>query len=402
MNILSAVGVIAEYNPFHNGHIFHLNESKRVTSRSHAVAVMSGNFVQRGEPALCDKWQRTRMALTHGAGIVIELPVFYAAAGTEHFARAAVKLLNATGVVDCLCFGSECGDIGSIQAAAHILANEPLGFKETLRRNLAEGLSFPAARACALTRMMDTTAGLLTLPNNGLGIEYCKALFTLKAQIIPYTIVRAAPSGVFKSASTIRRELFNGQLQEASEALPADAYELLCKLAANGEAASLEGFGDMFQYVIRVLDETSLCEITDMTPALAARFRRYAGRHRVLHDLLSAVKSRCYTYTRLQRSVLHTVLGITRKLSEECAVDEGPHYIRVLGFRRDSVSLLKELTKQAALPVVTNIKNAPDVLRCTALKMLRKEIETTDLYFLSGKKNIHDLHYEYHMPLIIV
>ena len=182
---MDCVGTIVEFNPLHNGHVEHLHLTRALAKKEKIIAVTSGNFVQRGEPALCDKWLRTRMALLAGVDIVIEIPVPYVISGADYFARAGVGILAATGVVGALSFGSECGDITAIREAGRVLAEEPPAYKNVLRTRLDSGASFAAARGAALeatlaTRLSSTPEGLLTKPNNGLAMEYCKALHLLE------------------------------------------------------------------------------------------------------------------------------------------------------------------------------------------------------------------------------
>ena len=215
---MNAAGVIVELNPLHNGHIEHFRETTRLTNRRHTIAVMSGNFVQRGEPAIINKWLRTRMALTAGVDIVIELPVMYVVSGADYFARAGVKLLAATGVVDKLCFGSECGDIDAIKEAGRVLAQEPEEYKAVLKNALNRGMSFAAARGAALAVVVtDAPEGLFTKPNNGLGMEYCKALWQMGWPMEVFTSYRA-PGG--PSATAIRRGVAENMLQIVPARLP--------------------------------------------------------------------------------------------------------------------------------------------------------------------------------------
>ena len=420
---MNTLGIIAEYNPFHNGHLYHLNEAKRQTGARHTVVVMSGNYTQRGEPAICDKWTRTQMALRHGADLVIELPVFFAAAASDYFARAAVALLHQSGIVDGLSFGSESGDIHAIAAAGQLLAQEPPAFKDALKAALGRGDSFAAARGEALSGLLPgAPEGLFSSPNDGLGIEYCKALCQLSSPITPHTVRRAPSCGRFLPAREIRAglkegrvhapadalpgeacsELKEGRLPAPADALPAEVCAGLSALANAGEIADLDNFSDIFQYRLRTGGAAALRGAAGMTEGLEHRFMSLAARHRVLSELLSGVKTKRYTYTRLQRAALQVVLGITAEDTRVFDSLGGPQYLRVLGFRKESEFLLKEMCESASLPVVINLKHAPKILTEPALRMLNKEIETTDLYALATKKRIYSVQYEYTMPVVIV
>lgn len=195
---MKVVGLITEYNPFHNGHKYHINEAKQVTGADYVIAVMSGNFVQRGTPAIIDKYTRAEMALNNGVDLVLEIPVCYATGSAEYFAYGAVSLLDKLGIVDMLCFGSECGDIGLLNDAANFLLNTPASFDDKLQSYLKDGFTYPAARAKALLQSLKSNhtdnhqalSKVLTEPNNILGIEYVKAIRRLNSSIEPVTIQR--------------------------------------------------------------------------------------------------------------------------------------------------------------------------------------------------------------------
>ena len=229
---MKTIGIVAEYNPFHNGHLYQLQASRQQAGAECAVVVMSGNYTQRGEPAIVDKWARAEMALHSGADLVIELPVAYAMGSAEYFAYGAVKLLDSLGAIDMICFGSEAGSIDNLSAAARILADEPENYRSYLKEFLSEGISFPAARQKAISLYAksiygkDHLSSLLKSPNNILGIEYLKALLRLKSNIIPMTIERigsnynsAELSGNMSSATSIRKILNDNGWDNARELL---------------------------------------------------------------------------------------------------------------------------------------------------------------------------------------
>ncbi|MCL2356781.1 MAG: nucleotidyltransferase family protein [Defluviitaleaceae bacterium] len=334
---MRTTGIIAEFNPFHKGHAAHINETKAKFGGKIIVA-MSGNFVQRGEPAVSDKWRRTKTALAAGADIVLEIPVPYVVAGADFFARGSVGLLAATGVIDALSFGSECGDIGAIRDAARVLADEPHEYRRVLREKLGAGMSFAAARGAALDACIkDAPAGLFTKPNNCLAIEYCKALRLLGDPMEVFTTFRASGG---PSATKIRE-----------------------KLHARGGVAHIDDFSEIFRFLIYTRD-------FDLGEGLENRFRKFSSRHKKISEIIDAVKTKRYTRTRLSRAVLCVILGINA-----AEIGEVP-YIRVLGFRKESADLLGRLTEKAALPVITH-GAAMDEISTT---MLAKDFEATDIY----------------------
>ncbi|MCL2364215.1 MAG: nucleotidyltransferase family protein [Defluviitaleaceae bacterium] len=369
MDKYHCAGVIVELNPLHNGHYTHIQETKRITGRDYIVAVMSGNFVQRGEPAIIDKWARTQMALQAGADIVIELPLPYVLGGADYFARGAVQLLADTGIVDCLCFGSESGDAEAIKTGAQILATEPPIYKEALRKSLDAGNSFAAARGAALEAAIQGIRGtslppsLTTQPNNGLGMEYCKALALLGNPMEVFTTHRTAGG---PSATAIRKALRTHGIDtpEVRDHMPAFAYEILRATHNATGILSLDAFSDIFRYAINKMDALALDE------GLHNRLRNFSVHHKTLTDILQAAKTKRYTYTRLARAAMRILLGITPPQSD-------PPYIRIMGFHQRGAHLLGAIIQHARIPVYTHGANLPH-----PPAMLAKEWEAGTLYRL--------------------
>ena len=379
---MKAVGIIAEFNPLHNGHVVHIEESKKISGCEKIIAVMSGNFVQRGEPAIFNKWIRTEAALRCGIDVVIELPVHYCLCGADYFARGAVSLLENMGVVDALSFGCECGSLEAIIRAAEVLHIEPTEYKNTLHKKLSQGLSFAAARGQALEACLNETPdGLFTKPNNGLGIEYVKALKVLDSDMRIFATHRK-PGG--PSATRIRKKVHDGIIPE--EEIPHETIHLM-----RGKTAKLDAFSDIFRYLLYT-DEKQLF----FGEGLENRFKRLAGEHQKISDLLMAVKTKRYTFTRLQRIVLRTILGI----EESCDM---PGYIRILGFKKESRALVSEITKKANLPVITSGKEMDKLLNSgrPEAKMLAKELEAYDIYKLASNEKCR-LGHERGMGIIII
>jgi len=379
-------GVIVEFNPFHNGHATHLQLTREITACKKIIAVMSGNFVQRGEPAMCDKARRVKMALEAGVDIVIEIPVPYATASAGFFAQAGVKLLAATGVVDALSFGSESGDIAAITAAGKVLADEPPAYKEALREGLAVGKSFAAARGAALERCINGADGLFTKPNNCLAMEYCKALYLLGSHMEVFTTYR---EGGGPSATKLRRVFHASENEKQCRdniagLLPDFALEILMQARDNAETVMIDDFTEIFRYLLYTQE-------FDLREGLENRFRRLCAsfpKAAKLSDFLATAKTKRYTHTRLQRTVLRMILGINE--SDMTVYDEngGVQYLRVLGFRKESAALLGEMTKKATLPVITNGAAIDAILSGNAgqaaAKMLAKELESGDIYRMAS------------------
>jgi len=356
---MGVVGLITEYNPFHNGHLHHLRESLRVADAEVAVAVMSGHFLQRGEPALVDKWVRTRMALAAGVDVVVELPFPWACNSAPRFAEGAVRALDALGGIDSLCFGSEAGELGRLQAGVALLLEHEAELTRRTANLLRSGLTYPDARAQVLAQLAEdaTVVELLRSPNNILGLEYLKALYQSGSAIRPLTIPRVGAGyhdletvGDIASATGIRRLLADGGA--AAHLMPAPVWTLLQQaLAATGGideeilhrlllarigrgAASLTPL-----YQVEDGSENRLAEAADASSGYA--------------DLVDRVKSRQYTRTRIQRLLCY-VLNEVERGEMEAFLAAGPLYLHLLGCSERGRSYLAASRKDRSLPLVAN------------------------------------------------
>ena len=337
---MKTVGIVAEYNPFHPGHAYHIEKTKaHFQAETAVVAVMSGNWVQRGECAITDKWTRTRMALSGGVDLVLELPTVWASASAEGFARGAMAILQATGVVDVLSFGSECGYTAPLWELARCL-NSPV-FSQSLRRELEPKKSFAQCRRQAVERLLGPErAALLDFPNNNLGVEYLRFL---PSEMEAVTVARrgaAHDSGQERdgcpSASLLRGWLRAGDVSSVSPFL---------SLPWKGETADI---GHLERAVIARLRAMTLEEVEslpDSGDGLAARLLYAARQTASLEELYTLTKTRTYAHSRVRRLVLYALLGL-----RERDRPASPPYIRVLGFNRRGQALLKEMNQKADLP----------------------------------------------------
>lgn len=337
---MKTIGIIAEYNPFHTGHGWHIAQTRQLLQeKSAVVAVMSGNWVQRGECAVTDKWTRTRMALAGGVDLVLELPTLWAVSSAEGFARGAVSILEAAGVVDILSFGSECGEVPPLRELAQLL-NSP-EFPVTLRRELAPKKSFAQSRRLAAERILGPEkAALLDTPNNNLGVEYLRFLPPdMEAVTIPRRGAghdSETERDGFPSASLLRQKLRAGDMEWISPLQP---------LPWSGEAADMKWVGRALIARLRsmALDEAEA--LPDSGDGLAARLLYAARQTANLEELYSLTKTRTYTHSRVRRLALCALLGL-RTADRPAA----PPYLRVLGFNQQGQKLLKEMRQKAALP----------------------------------------------------
>ena len=384
-------GLITEYNPFHNGHIHHMKEARSITGCDYLVVVMSGNFVQRGTPAIIDKFERTRMALDGGADLVIELPVLFATASAETFATAAVNLLNQLGSVDCICFGTEAGAIEVLDDIATVLNDEPKEFSEDLRDMLRSGISYPAARANALdfyfAGKYDNLQEILASPNNVLGIEYLRALKKLNSHMKPYTIRRWKTDyhdmqlfDDVASATAIRNMLYedDGIEKITPYVTPYTAREFALKYGVCTPIRAND-FSSILQYRLES-EKDHLTDYLDFAPELAERVRNLLPDCYNFKEWAAALKSRAFTRTRTNRILLHLILNIKTSDLAEYRSEDFCMYCRILGFRQESVQLLTEIRANTNLPMITKIADAKNYLTPKAMRLLQFEIDTTNMF----------------------
>lgn len=371
---MDVVGVVAEYNPFHAGHAFHLRETRRQLGECAVAAVMSGNFVQRGECAVLDKWTRTRSALEGGVDLVLELPTVWAASSAEHFARGAVKLLSAAGVVTRLSFGSECGDADKLRRLAACLDSP--AYQDRLRRFLDQGSPFAVCRQAAAGDLLgEELAGLLAQPNNNLGVEYIRALNALKSKIQPLTVPRtgAGHDGgnhpEYPSASFLREKILMGEFSMYTPV--SRQYEE--RIVAN--PASLNYGERAVLAVLRAMDEGDFAALPDSGEGLANRFSQAVRRGRTLDEVYALAKTKRYAHARIRRLALWGALGL--KESDRPAF---PTYLRVLGANERGREVLREMKERAALPIVTKPAHG------RGMRLLELEARCTDFYELCRRE----------------
>lgn len=427
---MKVTGIIAEYNPFHRGHEYQIDHCKKKMHSDYVIVVMSGDYVQRGTPALLPKHLRAEMALRCGADLVLEMPVSVSTASAEAFAMGGVSILNGLQVVDELCFGSECGEVSALQELAEILVKEPEEYRRLLKEFLSSGLSFPVARSQALmeyfknlrnftgddfdgalTSLLNQVTQILGSPNNILGVEYCKALQRLSSKIRPVTLKRqgmgyheiqlneqhsSAPEH-FASASAIRNVLKSGSdISEILKEVPEKAA-LVLKTAVNKKEFLLEDdLSLLLQYCL--LNETpeSLAGYADMSKDLAARIYNQINHFENFTQFTGLLKTRELTYTRIQRSLLHTILKIRNQ-------PEKVPYARILGFRKSASPLLKEIKLHAAIPVITKAADAPGILSADGQEIWNTNLRASNIYeSVLAQKTDRPFIHEYQKQLVLI
>ncbi|MCI8384305.1 MAG: nucleotidyltransferase [Clostridia bacterium] len=392
------LGIVAEYNPFHNGHLYHLEKSKKDTGSSYTVAIMSGNFTQRGNTSLIDKWSKAQTAISNGVDLVIELPVLYATSSAENFAEGAVRILDSLGIIDYLSFGAETSELEILDQCADVLYHEPKKYKTLLSHELSKGISFPKARENALMMYLNDIrkfANVLSSPNNILGIEYLKALKKTNSIIEPYCIPRNEVgyhdldyTENMASSTAIRNMIKNDGFSALSGLMPASSHSILIQnMKAGHIVPDIHIFEKQILYLLRKMSPAEIAKLPDVTEGLEFAIKNAVDSCNTLSEFFTIIKSKRYTSTRLQRILLYALLGITKK---DIAMSKKiPPYIRVLGLNKRGKFLISEIAKEnPKLQIVTSVKRFTDDNSNKNLQiMLEKDIWATNVYTLGYEED---------------
>lgn len=418
---MKVTGIIAEYNPFHKGHLYHINTARHVTGSDYIIVVMSGNYTQRGEPAIFDKFFRAGQALINGADIVFELPSLFSTASAEGFAFGAVSLLHKLGVCNYLVFGSEQGNLRSFKELGSFLNNEPEAYKDLLKTYLKQGLPYPKAREKSLFHFFPGISSIHSMGSNDiLALEYCRALDFFKSSISPipikridnqYNDIKMAESGKFSSASAIRNYLYTLSSSDCNinlstkdplltESLPPSFYDIqkekLCPLYPNDLS---------LLFHTKILKETSdsLTKYYDISKELAVRIISMRNNFINIDNYCNLLKTKEITYSRISRSLMHIFLDITNNEFSYYKNQGYCSYGRILGFRKEATPLLHRIKKEASFPLITKTANASRILNTRDFQLFEKEIVSSHLYqaVVSQKYNICFKN-EYTRPPVII
>ena len=361
---MKACGIVAEYNPLHTGHVYQMNKARQISQADCIIVVMSGNFVQRGEPAVIDKYARTRAALKAGADIVIELPVYYALSSAENFARGAVLTLNEMKAAS-ICFGAETDNADHLAKISHAIISESPEYKAILNKALAEGLSYPAARQTALLEYLPECKDIITGSNNILAIEYIKAILGNNLNMTYYPVLREGAgynddtdNAEFASAFGIRKMLMSDEHDRLKTYLTPVMYEEI----SNSKNCPLfpDDFSNIFNHKMLFLKQQcninhtdfaeKLAEYEDITADLANRFATaFTGRDNIT-EFAMKVKSKNIVYSRICRCIMHIILEIRKSMSD---LYNNIPYIRLLGFNKTGQQYLGSIKKELDVPFIT-------------------------------------------------
>ena len=393
--------IITEYNPFHNGHLYQIEQIKKKYPDGKIITVMSGNFAQRGIPCIADKYTRAEMALASGIDMVIELPVVYATASAERFAQAAISILHKSGIVDTLCFGSETPYLEEMQALAELLLEEPTALSSLIKNYLTQGESYPRARHLALMDYIGDTSKtiplspevvsvLLNQPNNILGIEYIKALKMYQSSIKPFPIRRKTShyhdtevNHTIASATAIRHQVILKNFNKVTHAMPASAFKLLEPSIQN--PVILDDYSSIFHYKIIMSELEDLYAIWDVPKNLIHSLYHAAHHFTKLSAIIDEVTSKTYSRATVQRAIIHLLLDIQNCDMQSFQMIDWIPYIRILACKKSSRSLLTSLNASSKVPIILGVNKALTNLDPLSKKLLSYELKASKLYGLLSK-----------------
>lgn len=392
----NVLGIVAEYNPFHNGHLYHLEKSKQLANANYTVCVMSGNFVQRGNTSIVNKWVKAQMAIQNGIDLVIELPTIYSLSSAENFAQGAINILNSLKIVNKISFGTETSDFAALNNISGVIYKEPREYKELLKKELKQGHSFPKARENALMMYFNDNVrykDILNSSNNILAIEYLKSLKRTKSKIEPISIKRQKVYynddkivDDFASATAIRKLLENNEFGDIIKVVPRSCYEILRQESEVGNVIyDLSKFEKEIIYTLRRMSAEEIAQVPDVTEGLENTIKYAANFCNKIEDLLNIIKSKRYTQTRLQRILICALLGITKQDMKQ-AKNDVP-YIRILGFNNKGKELISKIKKaNPRLEIITSVKKFEDTNKN---KWYKRQMDidkfATDTYTLAYK-----------------
>lgn len=379
------IGIIAEYNPFHNGHQYQLNELKKQFPEKNIIVIMSGDYVQRGEPAIFNKYLRARCALQSGADIVFELPGLFATSSAEYFASSAILSLSATGIIDTLCFGSEDTDLDTFTKIANLFLKEPESYQQILRQHLKNGFSYPKARSLAVAAYFqdDIYSNLLRQPNNILGIEYIKTIQKYNLDLAPFIIKRTG-NGYHDlsidhslcSASALRHTLAKHNLN-LRPFMPESSWQLL-QVSEYAKPLFLSDFYLFLQYAL--WQESSYEKYFEITEALSNRLCAIKHYPSNINELINQLTSKNFTETRIRRSLLNILLNHQKEDMKYSTKKNYVPYLRLLGFRSSSATLLKEMKNTCSIPIVNKVSKAKKLLSAEEYSIFQKDLHSSMLY----------------------
>jgi predicted nucleotidyltransferase len=398
---MKTIGIVSEYNPFHNGHKYHIEAARQEFGADNIVCIMSGSFVQRGEPAVFDKWSRAKMALQNGADLIIELPFVYSCQPAEIFSFGAINILNNLGIIDGICFGSELGSAAALSEIAELLIDEPEDFSQLVKLHLKNGNTYPRSISLALRDhyqgIDEIDNNIWENPNNILGIEYIKAIKLLNSSIVPYTIKRVSNNyndteitKPIASATAVRHELKAlGLSDKLQSSLPVDSFDIINANISLGKGPIyFDNFSDMLLYRIRVMAPDQIKQYISINEGLEYRIKKAADKASCMEELIEAIKTKRYTRAFIQRLLCHIMIDLKWEESRAFKQLGTPSYCRVLGFNDNGKQLLRSINDNSQFPIINKVasfRSEDPILS----KIFEYDLRSTDIYNLAYPSNSH-------------
>lgn len=419
---MKVTGIIAEYNPFHNGHAYHLAQTRKQLGSDYIIVVMSGNYVQRGAPTIIDKYSRAKMALSSGADLVLELPVCFSSASAEYFAYGGAAILNKLGVVDDLCFGTESLDspegsskllLEKLDRMAEVMLEEPEAYKTVFRKELKDGKSYAAARAAAIENSLgEDYRNILETSNNILAVEYIKALKKLNSSIKPAPVARlmtahndtVIKSG-YSSGTAIRNAIYNKySLSSLASTLPEEAYNILMEQYLVSFPVFRDDFSMIFGNALLKAKKTEdLSKYFGVNEDLANRMLNYKDDYRSFSQFRELISAKNITRATVSRAMIHISLEILASDMEKMYDSSNLNAVKVLGFRKEAEPLLSEIKKKGSIRLVTKLADYEPDPNKDGADMIAQTTEADFLYrLICMNKFDTDLKNPYEKEVIIL
>lgn len=385
------IGIIAEYNPFHNGHLYQIQKAKELTGADTVITVMSGNFTQRGDTSLINKFEKAKIALQNEVDMVIELPTIYSISSAENFALGGVKILNEIGNIDYLVFGIEEENLEKLQAIADVLVNEDDEFKRNIKEELDKGNSYPKAREIVLKKVLssENVENIMQKPNNILAIEYLKALKTTNSKIKPFAIKRKNTmhndeniNENYASGTYIRKLFIENNFNEIKKVVPKYTYERLLELKNQGTyVSSINDFSDIVIYKIRTMTKEEISQIADVNEGLENSIKLASTTCKTIDEIIEKVSTKRYTKTRISRILTYILFDITKSEMEQ-AKKNNP-YIRALGINKKCEGILKTINNDK---LITSLKKFEE--NNGENQLLNIDKKATEIYTIKYPKSV--------------
>ncbi|MBO4347656.1 MAG: nucleotidyltransferase [Lachnospiraceae bacterium] len=398
---MKVAAIIAEYNPLHNGHEFQIKRAKQLTGADFVIVIMSGDFTQRGVPAVIDKYERTRMALNAGADLVFELPLYYSCSSAEYFASGAINLINKIGIVDYLVFGSECGDIKILTDIADVLNKRKSELSDVIHTLVKEGMSYPMARVRAVEEAIPNSyehVEAMNYPNNILGFEYIRALKQFESNIIPITNLRIGAGyhdrmmdNPICSSLAIRSSLEEtGKLERIRSQVPFHVYKILEEKYDKSFPVLNSDISSILKYKLLLDEGKGYEEYLDISPSFSDKIIKNLNKYESYSQFCELLKSKDITYVRVARNLLHILLNIRKESMKNYKENGYIFYARILGFKKSSDEVLSALKANSSIPIISKLADARHQLTPIGMEMLETDIQAAHIYdtIVSEKYNV--------------